>query len=261
MFFFKQPQTAIVSGIVATGGSAPAFDPATVPNMRFWYDPSDLATIAQSAGKISQINDKSGNAYHMTQPTGAQQPTVGANMNALNNINTTFAQRMALPSGVFDFGSSAYTLFIVLKKMSLTGDDRSPFCFGDATNTPQIGFFSVNGAQNAFMANGNAGAFNGGSFAQLTDPHIASIKATPGASASSFRKDGNVVVTPYTVTMPPSAAVTYGVLNGISPSGGNGGDFVYGDIIGYQRALTKAEENYIGAGLAAKWGLAWTPIP
>src|SRR3954471_23850482 len=40
-----------------------------------WYDVSDAATITQSAGAVSQINNKkSGATTHLTQASGAAQP-------------------------------------------------------------------------------------------------------------------------------------------------------------------------------------------
>lgn len=42
-----------------------------------WYDPSDAISITQSGGLVSQINDKSGNNYHLTA-TGTARPTYSA---------------------------------------------------------------------------------------------------------------------------------------------------------------------------------------
>jgi len=39
-----------------------------------WYDASDLDTITQSLGKVSKLNDKSGNGRHMLQGNGLEQP-------------------------------------------------------------------------------------------------------------------------------------------------------------------------------------------
>lgn len=40
-----------------------------------WFDAMDSSTITESGGAISQWDDKSGNARHASQGTGAQQPT------------------------------------------------------------------------------------------------------------------------------------------------------------------------------------------
>lgn len=41
-----------------------------------WYDFSDLSTITSSGGTVSQVLDKSGNGYTLTQSTGSYQPTL-----------------------------------------------------------------------------------------------------------------------------------------------------------------------------------------
>lgn len=57
-----------------------------------WLDAADATTITQSGGAVSQWNDKSGNARHVTQGTSANQPLY--QVNTVNN-NT-------MPSLLFD---------------------------------------------------------------------------------------------------------------------------------------------------------------
>lgn len=62
--------------------------PASVSGLRLWLDPSDAASITQSGGLVSQINDKSGNGFHMVQATGPAQPTTGTRtINGLNVLD------------------------------------------------------------------------------------------------------------------------------------------------------------------------------
>jgi hypothetical protein len=53
--------------------------------LKAWYDFSDTATITESAGAVSQVNDKSGNANHITQATAGAKPTTGTQ--TLNSLN------------------------------------------------------------------------------------------------------------------------------------------------------------------------------
>lgn len=75
-----------------------------------WYDASDLATIIQSSGNVSQWNDKSGNDYHLTQGTGALQPATGATINSLNAIDFT-GDLMATVSN--PFGATINNAFVI----------------------------------------------------------------------------------------------------------------------------------------------------
>lgn len=51
-----------------------------------WYDANDATTITESGGAVSQWDDKSGNARHLTQATGSEQPITGTDFNGLNSI-------------------------------------------------------------------------------------------------------------------------------------------------------------------------------
>lgn len=53
-----------------------------------WYDCSDTSTITDSSGAVSQLDDLSGNAEHVTQVTGSLQPQTDARtINGLNAID------------------------------------------------------------------------------------------------------------------------------------------------------------------------------
>ena len=53
-----------------------------------WLDAADSGTITETAGFVSQWDDKSGNGYHFTQSVGTAQPATGvANVNSINAID------------------------------------------------------------------------------------------------------------------------------------------------------------------------------
>lgn len=64
----------MIPGILASTGRF--LDVAALSNCALWLDASDASTITHSSGSVSQINDKSGNARHLTQGTGANQPRI-----------------------------------------------------------------------------------------------------------------------------------------------------------------------------------------
>src|SRR5258708_6055170 len=59
--------------------SGAAFTPASITTS-FWYDASNAGSITQSGGTVSQWNDLSGNARHLTQATTTLQPTYTASV-------------------------------------------------------------------------------------------------------------------------------------------------------------------------------------
>ena len=49
--------------------------PAFIPTLG-WFDAMEISTITESAGAVSQLDDKSGNSHNLTQGTGSAQPIV-----------------------------------------------------------------------------------------------------------------------------------------------------------------------------------------
>ena len=65
-----------------------SWSPAASLNVLLWYDADDASTITESGGAVSQMDDKSGNDYHLAQGTGSKQPTTGSRtQNGLNVID------------------------------------------------------------------------------------------------------------------------------------------------------------------------------
>ena len=58
-----------------------------------WLDASDSDTITESAGSVSQWNDKSGNDNHLTQTEAANQPLLSGSDLVFTNSNSTFIKR------------------------------------------------------------------------------------------------------------------------------------------------------------------------
>ncbi|OVE75448.1 hypothetical protein BVX97_04530 [bacterium E08(2017)] len=56
--------------------AALAWTPADIATIA-WYDASEISTITEIAGAVSQVDDKSGNAQHIAQTTNNWQPTTG----------------------------------------------------------------------------------------------------------------------------------------------------------------------------------------
>ena len=60
------------------------FNPSQITSS-LWLDAQDQTTITESAGAVSQWDDKSGNANHVSQGVGALQPTIsGSEISAVN---------------------------------------------------------------------------------------------------------------------------------------------------------------------------------
>lgn len=60
---------------IITGSQKNNWTPADI-DTALWLDAADASTITESGGAVSQWDDKSGNNYHVSQATAADQPTV-----------------------------------------------------------------------------------------------------------------------------------------------------------------------------------------
>jgi hypothetical protein len=107
--------------------------PASISTLA-WYDASDLSTITESGGAVSQWEDKSGNGNNAEQLTGSEQPISGVrSINSLNvlDFNSSNSQNLVMDNGV-DLIDKMF--FIVVEK------DVSALAmlFGNTVNNTQL---------------------------------------------------------------------------------------------------------------------------
>ena len=73
-----------ILGILAS--SANSFSPKSIAGLKAWYDAADTSSISVSGTAVTQWNDKSGNAYNITQGTAARRPISGVNTQNSKNV-------------------------------------------------------------------------------------------------------------------------------------------------------------------------------
>jgi hypothetical protein len=70
---FPKPFTDVGGGIIPSPHVWSVLD---LTGLNRWYDPSDGATVTLVGSTVSQLNDKSGNDFHLTQTTSSRRPTM-----------------------------------------------------------------------------------------------------------------------------------------------------------------------------------------
>ncbi len=96
-------------------------DPRHISNLIAWYDMSDISTITQSAGLVSQVNDKSGNNHHLVQGTAINQPllTDWNNKKCLFfDGQDSFITATSLDENIID-ATSPVTIFLVCQHTNI----------------------------------------------------------------------------------------------------------------------------------------------
>ncbi len=133
-----------------------SFSPADISGLVLWLDASDASTITETAGAVSQWDDKSGEDNHATQTTEALKPTTNSNTLNGRNVLTFSADRLDVPkpSGTTDifivFHTTDSTYLHMSDgggKFSLAADDGSSDTTLSSLGTPT---FKLNGILQSF---------------------------------------------------------------------------------------------------------------
>jgi hypothetical protein len=138
-----------VFSLVATPGWRSGFTPAALfPGgvQGAWYDPSDVATLAQdSAGTtpvtadgdpVGRMLDKSGNGWHLTQATSGNRPTYRTG-SGLSWLEFDGVDDFLLSAGTYTFALPEYIAVCISK----TAADTRGFlgCIGGSTAYHYVG--------------------------------------------------------------------------------------------------------------------------
>lgn len=138
-----------LTGFGRTPHASAAWTPASLPSLIGWYDASNAGSITSSAGKVSALNDLSGNGNHLSQATPANQPTTGSatqnGRNVLSGFNGSSVS-LTLTSGLtatYNFlHKTASSLYVVAKN---TATDSGGLCGTAPPNGAAVGFLFGHG--------------------------------------------------------------------------------------------------------------------
>jgi len=249
-------------GIVSQAGAGgappePEFVPSDISGLRLWLDAADENTVTDvGAGAVSQWDDKSGNAFHVTQATPGARPKTGTRtINGLNAIEfdgtddtltrTTTAQLVNASTGV-------WTAFAVFQLD--TASTFFPIIICNTTPTSQAAQFlrvtDTNFVQTIAWSTSTPFVDTGASVSTATT-YVA--RATRGASAvEAFLNASSGGATATSGTNQSIAANIYVGSFDASSSYWPG---PIGELLVYNRILTAAEITDVEAHLASKWGV------
>ena len=204
-----------------------------------WWDATDSATItAPTGGAVSQWNDKSPNARHVTQPTLSFRPVTGTR--TINGLNG------------FDFFPTPNYTFLTLTPVTLP----QPFTFvavaqyddvDTAARNTVCGAPALYFRTNAGNWNMNAGTALIGS-ADDALPHV--LVGIFNGATSEYRKDGTSMIVGNAGTSGISAAAFNIGRNQASTTW----DGIIGEVVVTNTALSGADLTALESYLRTKWG-------
>ncbi len=221
-----------------------------------WYDFANSATLFQDAARttpvtadgqaILGVTDLSGSGHHLSAVNGPAYKLGilnGHSIGRFDGVNDILNSPTLLGTG-----EHPLTLFVVTRKNAGAATNGRWVCIGD--NADYNLFWLTASDQFAW-------------FRQV-------VGFGPVGAPSSFHIPVGVIRSPTSgeVYLDGGTATTFdpdpvAVSDGIFLGGTNLGEFLacdQGEVILYDSGLALAQINQVGAYLAAKWGLAWTPV-
>jgi hypothetical protein len=224
-----------------------------------WLDAADISSITKDGSDlVSQWNDKSGNAKHAVQATGANQPTYSASgFNGRPCIDwgngAVVARSMATTSSIT---LGTYTSVAVVR-----GDVSGGYLWTHVTDSANGSYvFQRNHSSRVIRAAGtSAKAVLSVPSTWLADGAKRIVTVTFGGLQAShlFRLDGvNQQTVDTTIGNPGTATVSGTFFVGNNQIPGSPFRGVIAELIIFDRALSDGEIVQVERYLAKKWGLS-----
>jgi len=226
--------------------------PDDISNLKLWIDPSDSGTITESANKVSQINDKSGNGNHAVQGTSSFQPLTSTN--TINGLNTlTFDgldDRMNIPNtGI----ANTYSFFAVVNSLNSSGGVRG-YIFGRGGASPQ--YDGIGRLGSADFPVDRFFVFNATQIVSKDSPVV-----LPGVETLyEYSRDNTAISINVADTTPATGTMAVSYVNssfiiGTRPDILGFTDGYFGEMLLYDKILNATERNLIITYLKNKWGV------
>lgn len=254
---FTYIETAQPNSITATSNEIHNWTPADMTTM-LWFDPSNEASLTVISGRISQINDLSGNGYHFNQSTASQRPLYGTRtINGLPVMeyiatNTHVLTRTANPQIAMKTSDTTMTAFVKIDADIITGGNISLFRFQNNNGTR----WSV------FIRDGFIQGVHNSSYNPVGD-NTKSIST--GINLIKLYRDNDTLSITTNLDAPVSETQAFGVSNlntfNLGAYNNRSGDFVqifdggWGETV-IARTCTVANRERLEGYYHYKWGSA-----
>jgi len=236
----------IYRAAVLGAAGASSFSPDDISGLQLWLDASDETTITESSGSVSQWDDKSGNANHVSQGTASAQPSTGVTtLNGKNVIafdtDAYIGRSFTFPAGDLTFiavaastyaGGDAGTQIVPLLTGSIGGDGEGITLLNEFGSPSRAFRAAWGGGTQSYWLDG-ASVSEAAALAQ--DVHNVLVVQVEGAAAQT------------------GSAVRLGAY--LNYSADFSKDLEIAEILVYDSALSTADREALEVYLAAKWGI------
>lgn len=228
--------------LIGFGGTTDvSFLPSDIANLKAWYRADQGITISTG---VSQWNDLSGNAHHLTQGTGTNQPTYSATSGPNSGPGVTFDGSNDVLSVSFSAVNQPFHSFLIMKTLSTTNVSAA-FLAGGAIGERLVTL--GNGSNN------NVSTYMGSAFDPvLTHSDTSNFylwESLVNGASSSLKRDSSLSDTgnPGSNTL---SGVTLGQLPGASYT-----NVVFSEVVIYSATISGTNLTNLRAYFAARYGV------
>lgn len=252
----------------ALGGAVAPFTPSSIAGLKAWYDAADTATISVSGSAVTQWNDKSANAYNLTQATAARRPISGVNTQNSKNVvsfdGNDVLQAATASDWTFMHNSTGCTIFFAAF-FNTSAVEQSMLITASTTAQAGIGVYRQNtdtlyaevlrAVAGTVTSNLASGALTDNS-AKYASMIFDNANAT-AANRLRYKVNGGADLTGNTWTNSASANNPQNPLYmGAYDTSGNGGfNGNICEVIIYTGQLASGDVTSVNSYLASKWAI------
>jgi len=250
-------------GVTVSNPTAGITNPTLIPSCVLWLDAADPTTIITA---VTQMNDKSGNGYNITQSTASYQPVL---TNNYLTLGTSLNSYMNMPQAAIN-NTSSWTLFLVFNPISSTNwimvkqyDGNNTYNALSMTNYTSSGGGNTTGTTGVLYFHAyNAGTLFTGPSALTTSTNQLLTLICNGTNIYYYINGVLAAITNGTFTIQSQTGATNATLGAWISSGSlvNSGvtNFQLGELDFYNSALTTSQTQQIEASLMNKWSITNT---
>lgn len=233
-----------------------AWSPLDLPDLVAWYDASNTASITESGGVVSQLDDLSGHGLHLSQATSAHRPTL-TTINGLSALQFTNASDPAQKLVNASFTSTTQPFYVFLVATFT----------GTANNNTVLSWLVDSGVWIRARGPGTGAAAGAAELVASNGDNVMTGSTVFSSSAAQVTAFGNGASS---VIRANSGAITD---SGDAGSNRLGGSFYMGAYFGFPDAVSLAWVGAVGevivcgsdigtthrdtaeTALSAKWGV------